>query len=198
MTSMQPTKNAALKEWAVVVDALKSGEQILLLRKGGISEETKDFQLKEKCFYVYPTYEHQKKHLLKRSYQSQLEETLKEWSPNKTTVEIELFAEAVEDIELFDEEKVKSLSPFHIWTEQVAEERLKWKKKKPLHALLLRIYRLHNPVTIPIHDQYKGCKSWHELVDVIPQRNYEPVLSDEKFQEKTVQIKQTLLSHTKD
>ena len=31
--------NRALKEWAVVCDALRDGRQICLLRKGGIREE---------------------------------------------------------------------------------------------------------------------------------------------------------------
>jgi hypothetical protein len=35
----------AFKEWAVVVDALGRGEQILTLRKGGISEGRGGFRL---------------------------------------------------------------------------------------------------------------------------------------------------------
>ena len=55
----------ALKEWAVTIKALTEGKLIMLLRKGGISEETRDFQLVSPAFYLLPAYEHQKPELLK-------------------------------------------------------------------------------------------------------------------------------------
>src|SRR5687768_11757609 len=35
----------AFKEWAIIVDALARGDQILILRKGGISEGREGFQI---------------------------------------------------------------------------------------------------------------------------------------------------------
>ena len=49
----------ALKEWAAVCRALEEGRQSVLLRKGGIIEETRDFALVERRFLLFPTYEHQ-------------------------------------------------------------------------------------------------------------------------------------------
>ncbi len=37
----------AFKEWAVIVDALGRGDQILILRKGGISEGRGGFQIEQ-------------------------------------------------------------------------------------------------------------------------------------------------------
>ena len=62
----------ALKEWAVTVDALAQGTQILLLRKGGIHEEGKDFRVIHPEFLLYPTYEHQREDLLKAERQPDL------------------------------------------------------------------------------------------------------------------------------
>ena len=59
----------ALKEWAVTVESLAEGQQILLLRKGGIHEEGKDFKVIHPEFLLYPTYEHQRKDLLKPQHQ---------------------------------------------------------------------------------------------------------------------------------
>ena len=42
----------ALKEWAVTVESLAQGQQILLLRKGGIHEEGKDFKVMD----LFPSY----------------------------------------------------------------------------------------------------------------------------------------------
>ncbi len=41
----------ALKEWATVVKALESGNQTVLLRKGGILETSSGFKLESKSFY---------------------------------------------------------------------------------------------------------------------------------------------------
>ena len=44
----------AFKEWAVTVRALAEGEQLLTLRKGGIREENKHFELDHERFFLYP------------------------------------------------------------------------------------------------------------------------------------------------
>ena len=49
----------AFKEWAIVVDALGSGRQIIILRKGGISEGRRGFQVDHAEFLLYPTRVHQ-------------------------------------------------------------------------------------------------------------------------------------------
>ncbi len=55
----------ALKEWAAVVLALEQGVHTVLLRKGGISEDTGNFNLDHSRFLLYPTFEHQKPQFLK-------------------------------------------------------------------------------------------------------------------------------------
>ena len=64
------------------------------------------------------------------------------WSAEDTQVTISSFARMVEDIEVSDQEQLNKLYPFHIWTENFTEERLKWKRKNPLHIMLLRVYTL--------------------------------------------------------
>ncbi|WP_314591717.1 DUF1802 family protein [Paenibacillus terrigena] len=185
----------ALKEWAVAIEALASGKQILLMRKGGIVEETRHFELKSPSFYVYPTYEHQRKELLKEANQSDIDVTLAGWSKDDTTVTLRLYAEVIEDIEIHDQETLNRLRDFHIWTDHFAEERLKWKKKLPLHVLLLRIYKLDPGLSIEIEEEYLGCKSWVNLptqVTSIERSQLVPVLSDEKFQEQVESIRRAL------
>ncbi|MBD8498017.1 DUF1802 family protein [Paenibacillus arenosi] len=177
----QPTSTLSLKEWAVAVKALGTGEQIITVRKGGLYEETKEFKLENNRFYLYPTYEHQKSELVKSDYQHLLQSTLEGWSAEQSTVTIEYFAEVTDDIELMDEEKLRALSSYHIWTDSFADVRLKWKRKLPLHILFIRMYRLDQPISIPVAESYKGCKSWHHLLSELPQSGFEPVLSDEEY-----------------
>ncbi len=53
----------ALKEWAVTIAALAAGDQVLIVRKGGIGE--KRFELPHPRFYLFPTYAHQRPELVK-------------------------------------------------------------------------------------------------------------------------------------
>ena len=56
---MRSSDNRAFKEWAVVCRALGSGRQIIILRKGGIAEGPRGFEVTDKQFFLYPTYLHQ-------------------------------------------------------------------------------------------------------------------------------------------
>src|SRR3954469_15109399 len=56
---MRSSDNKAFKEWAVVCRALGLGRQILILRKGGIAEGPRGFEVLDPQFFLYPTYLHQ-------------------------------------------------------------------------------------------------------------------------------------------
>ncbi|GKU80218.1 DUF1802 family protein [Paenibacillus sp. L3-i20] len=183
----------ALKEWAVSVKALLEGNQIIIMRKGGIIEETRDFQLISDSFYLMSAYEHQRKELLKEGNRDAMDETLKEWTELQDKIKLEAYAEVVQDIEINDQETLDKLRHLHIWTDTFAEERLKWKRKKPLHLLLLKVYKLDQPVFAPMRDAYNGCKSWVRLEDELILPAMRPVLSDEQLTQEIDQIKHALM-----
>ncbi|NBC69688.1 DUF1802 family protein [Paenibacillus sacheonensis] len=182
----------ALKEWAVAVKALTDGKQIMVLRKGGIAEETRDFQLKSPRFFLLPAYEHQKPELLKEAYKDDLRTVSESWAPGSPTVEIASYAEAVDDIEIYDQETVDRLASFHIWTDTFTEDRLKWKRKQPLHLLLLRVHKLERPVSLPMRDAYTGCKSWVDLEFLPADAAARPVLDDEEFDRQAAEIRRAV------
>ena len=68
----------AIKEWAVTVRALAEGEQLLTLRKGGIREENKHFEIEHDRFFLYPTFDHQRNDLVRQSHVPELERALEE------------------------------------------------------------------------------------------------------------------------
>ena len=72
----------AFKEWAVTVRALAEGEQLLTLRKGGIREESRHFELDHDRFFLYPTFDHQRNNLVRQSHHPELRRALEEgvWS----------------------------------------------------------------------------------------------------------------------
>ena len=54
--------NLALKEWAVVGDLVADGRCALLLRKGGVHEDTGPgrFRLEHERFLLFPAWEHER------------------------------------------------------------------------------------------------------------------------------------------
>jgi len=68
----------AFKEWAVTVRALAEGEQLLTLRKGGIREPDKHFNLEYDRFFLYPTFDHQRPDLVRQSHRPELLRALEE------------------------------------------------------------------------------------------------------------------------
>jgi hypothetical protein len=86
-----------------------------------------------------------------------------------------------------DRRAVDALSPFYVWTADYAEKRLAWKRRHPLHVILLRTYRIPRPVTVKVRDEYGGCRSWLEITRPLPFEGT-PVLSDEEFDRASEEI----------
>lgn len=178
----------ALKEWAVTVRALAQGKQVLLLRKGGIHETDKDFRVIHPQFLLYPTYEHQREDLLKEGNQGDLRQVLEEPRQNDQ-ITFTHWANVEETVQVSQQDKVDDLSPYHIWTNEYAQSRLRWKPMLPLSILLLRVYSLENPVSVPYLSEYSGCTSWVDILDRVSLGSLQPVLSDREFSSRVEEIK---------
>lgn len=181
----------ALKEWAVTVRALDRGEQIFLLRKGGIREEGKDFRVQYPDFLLYPTFEHQKEGLLKEFYREELADILST-SQADGTITFSSWASVEEVIDVSDQERLDSLAPHHIWSSDYAQQRLRWKPRHPLSVILLRIYRLAEPVTVPYLTAYGGCKSWVGLDQSVTLGDLTPVLEESEFRRRVANVRDAL------
>ncbi len=189
---MLPNKcQMALKEWAITVEAMAQGDQVLLLRKGGIHEDGKDFRVIHREFLFYPTFLHQKEDLLQPPYQSALREMLEQPQDNEK-ITFSYWAKAEEVLEISDQEKVDDLEAHYIWTTAYAQSRLHWKPMLPLSVMLLRVYKLEKPVTVSYLPEYGGCTSWVEVLSDVNLGNMEPVLDDAEFQRRVDDIKGSL------
>jgi hypothetical protein len=194
----------AFKEWAVTVRALAEGEQLITLRKGGLRESDKRFRVEHDRFFLYPTFDHQRHDLVRESHIPELSRALEEgvWAegeppaealngalngdfagpiPQPDRVRIRAWAELAGHFTITDPRCVDALSPFYVWSTDYAEKRLEWKRRHPLHVLLLRTYRIPRPVTVRVKDEYGGCRSWLELQRDLPFEGT-PVLSDSEFE----------------
>ena len=194
----------AFKEWALTVRALAEGEQLLTLRKGGIREEDRRFEVEHDQFFLYPTFDHQRNNLVRRSHHPELRRGLEEgvWGdgepspkaliqdggiPQPDRVRIRAWAEVYEHYEVEDPRIVDGLTPFHVWTPDYAFKRLRWKPRHPLHVLVLRVYRIPRPVTVKVRAEYAGCRSWIEIDRDLPFEGT-PVIADEEFERAAQEI----------
>lgn len=189
--TLPATTRTALKEWAVACEALGRGEQILLLRKGGIREEHREFRIEHPEFLLFPTYEHQRSDLLKPPARADLERVLRERG-SASEVSLRYWARVERVFEVTAEQELRSLALLHIWSDDYAEERLRWKPRKPLHVLALRVYELAAITRLPALPQYGGCKSWLTLEEPVIVEGARPVLGEAQFAARLEQVAQLI------
>ena len=178
----------ALKEWAVVCRALEEGRQVLLLRKGGILEYRQGFKVQHDRFLLFPTYEHQSKDHLQADYADRLDNVLKDQLAPGTN-RITSYAEAIEVKEITDRIALRTLAKYHIWNESYVNARMDYNPRKPMSVILLRVFKLENPILIENKQEWIGCRSWIPLdIDV----SGRPVLDDLQFNTIASEVKGVL------
>jgi len=140
------------------VHALLEGEQIADVRKGGLKEDGRHFDLPARRFWLSPTAEHQKPELLKPAYSHWVD--LATASPVGEPISVLGWADVVDVARITEPEHVEAIDGKLIWTADYVSTRFEWKKRDPLWVLVLRVRRLHEPLTVPWKDEYGGCTSW--------------------------------------
>jgi septum formation protein len=170
----------AFKEWAIVVDALGRGEQIIILRKGGIHEGRGGFEVGHQQFLLFPTLYHQQRESVVHDAQTRFD-VLAPHFPPPDRVRLEFFADVAAWHRLDSPVVAERLRGQHIWRDDVIAQRYEWGKSKNIFALAVRVHRLPTVVELPMSPAYAGCKSWVELATEIDASGAQPVLSDAAF-----------------
>ena len=172
--SFPTSLRVGLKEWATVCHALETGRQMVLLRKGGISEAIGGFDVEHREFLLFPTYLHQNLEMLKADAHAGFEPHGAEPSQVKLSA-----AGVVTDIiPLRSRAQADAIDDEHVWTPPLIDMRFNYRPKNPLYLLLVRAYRLRQPVVIDNTPAYAGCKSWVPLDQSVPTADALPVLDD--------------------
>lgn len=181
----------AFKEWAIIVDALGRGDQILLLRKGGIAEGRGGFQVVHPRFLFFPTLYHQQRESVLPAAQTRYDEIAPHLPPPET-LRLEFCAEVVAWRKLTSLAAVECLRGQHIWRDDVLAQRFDWGKEQNLFALAVRVSRLPQRRELPMLPTYGGCKSWIELAEEVPTDAAQPVLAEATFQARLEQFESAL------
>ena len=180
----------AFKEWAVVVDALSRGDQIIVLRRGGISEDPGGFTVEHERFLLYPTLFHQQRELVHRGAQDRYDLIAPRLSPSQ--VSIECMAEMADWKPITSAAAALALRNQHVWPDEVILERLERAVEGSLYAMAVRVFRLPLPVVLPIQPHYGGCRSWVTLPDPPESLTMRPVLSDREHAAREAAVKKAL------
>lgn len=168
----------AFKEWAVICRALADGRQSLVLRKGGIAEESGTFRLEHTRFWLYPTHVHQQETGIQPEAAPLLEE-VRQARPPEGIVRLSHFAEVAGVYQVRDLEAALLLSGLHLWSAQTVQTRFAY-RSPGLYVLPVRVYRSRQVFDLPETPAYAGCKSWVELDRELPDEG-DPGLDDEAF-----------------
>lgn len=181
----------ALKEWAVVVKALREGRQFFLLRKGGIAEEGGEFRVDQPEFVFYPTYVHQQReHVRPEFYGDFAAAERAPWTVER--IPLDTYAVVEEVVEAADLARLHKLAEHHIWTPGYVDMRFAYRPGSPLYLMLLRIHRLPRITEVVETPEYRGCKSWVTLEAPVATAGAVPVLPDAVFAERVAAVKAVL------
>ncbi|MBL8230373.1 MAG: DUF1802 family protein [Bryobacterales bacterium] len=164
-----------MKEWASITEALARGQQIAILRKGGIVEADRSgFQLRHREFLLFPTHEHQHARMLRPDAAGLVQPVEEGTIPIGTLARVTEVRQAPADARLL-------LHDDFIWNQEFLDQRYLYRPDLPLWLIVIRAYRLPEPVILADRASYVGCKSWVNLTDEIEISGAQPVLGDAEF-----------------
>lgn len=165
--------NIAFKEWAAVCEALATGRQSLILRKGGIHEEGDTFRPEHARFWLYPTHFHEQQQAGIKSEERALLQAAEVVRPSFGFVRISHFVD-VTDVQFCEElDDVLKLDAEHIWSEATVRQRFAY-RTPGLYVFRVNVFRTE-PVEIIDRPEYAGCKTWVPLAIDLPTGGAIPV-----------------------
>jgi len=176
---------AAFKEWAIICEALGSGRQSVIVRKGGIAEGREGFSFRNREFFLFPTWFHEQVASTKLPAETAI--------PQQSEDEIEIaYAATIERTAvLTDLEQVHRLASMHLWRDSVIEERFRYDEAPGVHVAFVRVFRLDPPRRLPMEKRFGGCRSWVELPE-IDGCALVSVISDEEHAQRRAMLEELL------
>lgn len=187
---LKSTLDVGLKEWASVCAALSAGEQIILLRKGGIYESAGEFEVEHRQFLLFPTYLHQKQSMLKPAAAA----TMVHRATEPDEVELSTAGVVTDIVRVSHRGQMDALENQHIWTAPLIDMRFNYRPENPLFLMLLRAIKLPGTARLANTMEFAGCKSWVPLGQEISTAGATPALDDAAYAARREQVLNALTS----
>lgn len=168
-------ERTALKEWAVLCDALADGEIVALVRKGGIREQRAGFAVRHDRFLLYPTWFHEKSAELQPRFAERIAAASAHRPPDGI-IRIGLVAEVAAMWHVRDLESLRAIEPFHGMSWPTVVSRFEYRDNPGVRVIAVRVSRLPTVHDVPETRRYQGCVSWVALDEPIHVAAAVPVL----------------------
>jgi hypothetical protein len=173
-------ERVALKEWAVLVEAMARGDLIAMIRKGGIRERRAGFDVRHDRFLLYPTFFHEKLNELDARFHPMLE-AVHASTPPEGTIELRLIATVAAVWQVTKLERLRAIDAEHGLTWGAVESRFRYRDDPRVHVVAVRVATLASAVSLPEVRRYTGCVSWVKLDHDVDVRGATPVIADDAF-----------------
>lgn len=167
--------HTSLKEWASVIEALGSGEQIVLIRKGGLADSS--FSVEAQRFYLFPT-----------NYHDAGGELALSEVEGPTHVPISHWVEVVKTWQIRDVALLQRLESLTILDREAIKTRYRFRPDQAINVIAVRAYRLARPVSVVMKAAYAGCRSWVSIDEEIDIEDSVPALREDDVQSRIAEI----------
>lgn len=180
MAETTRNERVALKEWAVLVDAMGRGDLIAMIRKGGIREKRAGFDVRHDRFLLYPTFFHEKLHELDARFHDTLDASHAN-RPPEGMIQLRYVATAAAVWLVTDLERLHAIDAEHGLTWGAVESRFRYRDEPRVHVVAVRIAALPEVGTLPEVRRYTGCVSWVKLDEDIDVGEARPIIDDSSY-----------------
>ena len=173
-------ERSALKEWAVLCDAMARGDIVAMVRKGGIREQRAGFAVRHDRFVLYPTFFHAREDELAQRFRETLT-SADATQPSPGVVRLSLVADVAAVWQVSDLDSLRAIEGDHglAWT--AVESRFNYRGVPGVQVVAVRVSRLPATVELPEIRRYAGCVSWVELDDDVDVSGASVVLDASTF-----------------
>ena len=181
-----------VKEWAVVVEAIRSGKQCYLLKKGGLTEpDHPDFERPGGIFGLIPTFQKQSPDNLRAESCREFNECLN-GDDTSATYSITTVVDITEQVVLSNPIRAHRLWERHVWRADYITDRINTRPEVPLHLLFVRAYELAKPIELKREDGFGDMRHWVALGQDASLDDAKVILKDPEFKRETRIVRELL------
>lgn len=180
-------ERTALKEWAVLVDAMARGDIVALVRKGGIRERRTGFSVRHDRFLFYPTFFHEREGELAPRFLEQLAVSHAKQPPDGL-VRLRYVGEAVAVWHVMELEPLRAVASEHGLDWAAVTSRFHYRDTPGVQVVAVRVARLPTDVEVPEARRYRGCVSWIELDRDVDVSGATAVVAPEQFAQRLARL----------
>ena len=175
--SDEATERTALKEWAVLCEAMARGEIMAMVRKGGVREQRAGFAVRHDRFLLYPTYFHEKRSELQPRFADRLQPQDPD-RPPEGMIRIRHVARVSAVWHVLELDALRAIEAHHGLAWPAVVSRFEYRGRPEVRVVAVRVARLSRVHDVAETRRYQGCVSWVDLDGAIDVSSTEPVVTD--------------------